>query len=173
MTIQKSIDHEKLQSKILDGSVTKEDFRKELRKLKTSFKQILDMLEWACELNPNDRELYSLYREVSVQNSSELIDELRSFAYYLVSENGIIKDDVKRNELTKAFDRQGYRLLELTRMGKREEVQYILLRIFFSFQIDFSQVLLKPFKYVYSDEMFKVFLFSFLSGVLGKSKENN
>lgn len=130
------------------------------------------MLEWAVEVNPQDQDIYHLYRKVASRNASDLVDKLRSYGYVLVSEQGKIKDAGKREELIKAFERQGYRLLELTRLGKREEVQYMLLRIFFSFQLDFPQMLLEPFKLVYSDDMFKVLLFSFLSGVLGQEKAN-
>ncbi len=60
-----------------------------------------------------------------------------------------------------------FRILELSRLGKRDEVFYILLREFVTAGEEFNEKLLKIFNPQYSIESFRVLLYSFFSGLFG------
>ena len=73
--------------------------------------------------------------------------------------------------VAKAFESQAYRLMEKTRLALRSEVEYMILRIFAANKKRMPQVLAKAFNPIYPDEVFKVFIYSFLSGILEKGGE--
>lgn len=149
---------ELLEDHVRKNEINIQDFREIYESLDKARWKLQELLEWATEQKRDDRELYRLYGRVAGQNSSELIDKLRGLGYRYQSENAV----------KGVFDKQGYRLLEQTRNGKRQDVFYGILRIFISLQKEVPLLLVEPFKPIYSDELFKVFMFSFLSGVLGK-----
>jgi hypothetical protein len=136
-------------------------FHSDLRKIQREFQ---DLLQWAAEDRrgkENEKEFWGLYRQVAGWNASELMESLKRTGFALK----------KDRDLKDAFDRQGYRILELIRAGKRDEAFHAILRIFVSTKKEFPSQLVEAFKPVYSEELFKVFLFSFLSGILGKEEE--
>jgi hypothetical protein len=136
-------------------------FHSDLRKIQWEFQ---GLLQWAVEDRrgkENEKEFWGLYRQVAGWNASELMESLKGRGFALK----------KDRDLKDAFDRQGYRILELVRSGKRDEVFHAILRIFVSAKKDFPSQLVEAFKPVYCEELFKVFLFSFLSGILGKEEE--
>jgi hypothetical protein len=124
--------------------------------------QLQRMVESAAERSRESKDFQRLHARIAGQNATQLIERLSRTGYFLK----------KEKPFREAFERQGYRLLEQTRAGKRDDVYHGILRIFISLQKDFPLELVEVFKPVYSDEMFKVFLFSFLSGVLGKQEES-
>jgi len=149
-----------------------EEYRKEIpdiaifaaayRGLKEAHLKLQRIVESVAERNKDDKDFKRLYARIAKENETELIERLRTKGYFLRNETA----------LKEAFQRQGYRLLEQTRAGKRDDVYYGILRIFLSLQREFPLELVEAFKPVYPKEMFKVFLFSFLSGVLGKQEES-
>lgn len=149
-----------------------EEFQKDIpdvAKFKAAYRGLNDarlelqkMVESIAERKRDSKDFQTLYRTIAGRNETQLMERLRTSGYYLRSEKPI----------REAFERQGYRLLEQTRAGKRDDVYYGILRIFVSLQKEFPLDIVEAFKPVYSEEMFKVFLFSFLSGVLGKQEEN-
>lgn len=120
------------------------------------------MVESIVERKGDNKDFQNLYKRIAKKNETQLLERLRTTGYHLRS----------KKPIKEAFERQGYRLLEQTRAGKRDEVYYGILRIFVSLQKEFPLEIVEAFKPVYSEEMFKVFLFSFLSGVLGKQDES-
>ncbi len=138
-----------------------QEFHSALRKVQREFQ---DLLQWAAEDRrgkEKEKEFRRLYRQVAGWNASELMESLKRTGFALK----------KERDLKDAFDRQGYRILELVRSGKRDEAFHAILRIFVSAKKEFPSQLVEAFKPVYSEELFKVFLFSFLSGILGKEEE--
>ncbi len=132
----------------------------DLRKLQRDFQ---NLLQWAAEDRrgkADEKKFKELYQQVAGWNASDLMESLKD-------------EGKKARALKDAFDRQGYRILELVRAGKRDEAFHAILRIFVSAKKDFPSPLVEAFKPVYSDELFKVFLFSFLSGILGKEETEN
>jgi hypothetical protein len=153
-----------LRKQLRQGSPDVEAFRQvydELRKIQREFQ---NLLQWAVEDQrgkENEKEFRGLYRQVAGWNASDLMERLKRTGFALK----------KERDLKDAIDRQGYRILELVRAGKRDEAFHAILRIFVSAKKEFPSQLMEAFKPVYSEELFKVFLFSFLSGILGKEEE--
>lgn len=152
---------QQLEEQLKTGMPNADEFRHtydELRKVST---RLQELLQWAAEQHRSERGLERLYRRVAGWNASELIEGLKRTGFAL-------KQD---RDLKDAFDRQGYRILELVRTGRRDESFHAILRIFVSAKKEFPANLVEAFKPVYSDELFKVFLFSFLSGILGQETQ--
>jgi len=165
-----------------DG-LTYEAMREFYRELQNLQKEFQNNLEFAAEID-SEHQFEKLYKQVAGENASNLIERLKAkgYAYKRDStEFGKVtpaelnknKEPDKRDstEFGKAFESMGYRLLEQARAGKRSDVYYGILRIFVSYQKKFPDDLVEAFKPVHSIEMFKVFIFSFLSGIIGKEQQ--
>jgi len=154
---------EELKKQLQEGNPNLRAFWKAYEDLRRLRREFQSLLQWAQEDRrgrEDEKEFKKLYRQVAGWNASELMESLKRTGF-------VLKKD---HDLKDAFDRQGYRILELVRAGKWDEVFHAILRIFVSAKKEFPSQLVEAFKPVYSDELFKVFLFSFLSGILGKEE---
>jgi hypothetical protein len=161
-TIKKDLIHDfvaDLEQKVMDNSIKPEDFKKAISQLKEAKFKIHSLLEL---LQDSDNEIKKIYRQVTDENYADLIDDLNSLGYRYRKQNENLRD---------AFEKMGYRIMEQTRSGKREDVFYSFLRIYMSVNASFDRKLLSAFKHP-KDEMFKVLIFSFLSGII-EEKTNN
>jgi Trp operon repressor len=149
-----------LKDKISKGNYILDDFTKFYDKLNNDYNEFISLLEEAYE-NSRDKDLYKLLYSVKGRKVSELIERLKKYGYKLR----------QSEKLAEAFKNMGYRFLEMTRAGKRDEVFYGFLRIFISAKEEFPIVLVEIFKPHYSDETFKVFIYSFLSGIISQEEE--
>jgi hypothetical protein len=155
-TIQKSLIQDfvaELEQKVVNNTIVPEDFKTALYQLKEAKFKVQSLLEL---LQANDGKMNKLYRQVANENYADLIDDLNSMGYRYRKQNKNLRD---------AFEKMGYRIMEQTRSGRREDVFYSFLRIFISLNTPFDRKLLSAFKQS-SDEMFKVLIFSFLSGII-------
>lgn len=154
---------QELNQKVLSGEFSYQEFETFYRTLIDEFSEFQKTLEEAVNVTRTDKNKFqSLLMIVSDKNSSDLIEKLKRLGYrYRKSNNDPLKE---------AFANIGYRLLEQTRAAKRDDVYYGLLRIFVAAKENFPLDLVEAFKPYYSDELFKVFLFSFLSGILGQEE---
>ena len=134
-----------------------EEFEKFLKDLQQNF---VKTLEYASKIT-KDEKIDKLYRKWAQKNISDLIDKLRYEGSKVAKEKSLKED----------FDKVIFRLMELTRLGKRSEVFYGIYRIFVARNEEIPKVLCEPFKPIYSDEIFKVMIFSFLSGIMEKGGE--
>lgn len=134
-----------------------EEFEKFLKNLQQDF---VKKLEYASRIT-KDEKIDKLYRRWAQKNISDLIDKLRDEG----------SNVAKKKSLKEDFDKVIFRLMELTRLGKRSEVFYGIYRIFVARNKEIPKVLCEPFKPIYSDEIFKVMIFSFLSGIMEKGGE--
>ncbi|MFY9303667.1 hypothetical protein [Candidatus Sordicultor fermentans] len=124
------------------------------------------ILEYAAKnaKGKDKRELEKLHNDVSLQNVSELCDRLKAYGEGLRGSAVYERFYDKKKKMPRGLT---FRLLELTRMGKRDEVFYIILREFANAQQEINQHLVKAFNPRYSIESFKTLVYSFLSGLLG------
>lgn len=152
---------QQLEEQLKAGAPDAEQFRQAHQKLRELRRRFQELLQWAAEQHRNENELKSLYRQVAGWNASDLVESLKRTGFAFRQDR----------DLKDAFDRQGYRILELVRSGKRDDAFHAILRIFVSAKKEFPAHLVEALKPIYSDELFKVFLFSFLSGILGKEQE--
>lgn len=148
-----------LEQQLKDSEPEYEMFRNYYSELKKQKKEFQSLLEYAIKLKKDEKNFEKLYQEVAANNTSDLVDALMR------------KGHAYKKELGDAFQNVGYRLLEQTRAGKRDDVYYGILRVFVSQNKKFPDDLVEAFKPIYSDEMFKVFIFSFLSGIIGKDQQ--
>lgn len=155
-TIQKNLIHDfvaELEQKVVNNTIVPEDFKTAFYQLKEAKLKIQGLLEL---LQDNDGEMNKLYRQVANENYADLIDDLISLGYRYRKQNKNLRD---------VFKKMGYRIMEQTRSGRRDDVFYSFLRIYMSVNTPFDRKLLSAFKQP-NDEMFKVLIFSFLSGII-------
>ncbi len=144
---------EDLEQKVTENTVTPEDFKTAFYQLKDAKFKLQSLLDFIQE---NDNGYKNLYRTMANENFADLVDDLNSLGYRYKKQNTNLRD---------AFEKMGYRIMEQTRAGKRDDVFYSILRIYMSMGISFDRKLLMAFKHP-NNEMFKVLIFSFLSGII-------
>lgn len=148
-----------LEQKVKKNTISLDDFKTALYQLKEAKYKIQSLLDL---LKDNNDDMKKLYRSVSNENYANLVDDLNSLGYHYRKQNENLRD---------AFDKMGYRIMEQTRAGKRDDVFYSFLRVYMSANVSFDQKLLFAFKHPNND-MFKVLIFSFLSGIIGEKTNN-
>lgn len=155
-----------LEEAIRKNQIEFTQFKKAIDSYKELGFELEKILEYAAN-NAKDEDkvkLWALFREISLQNISELCDRLRRYGDYLKNSevHKRFYDDDKKVPRAIAF-----RVLELTRLGKRDEVFYMILREFINAEEKVSYDLMKAFNPKYSLENFKILVYSFMSGLLG------
>ncbi|WAM33740.1 hypothetical protein [Caldicellulosiruptor morganii] len=157
---------ESLEKAIKENQIKIDVFEKAINNYKKLGFELEKILEFAAK-NAKDEDkvkLWALFYEISLQNISELCDRVKRYG-----------ESLKNSELYKRFydeDKKvprgiAFRILELTRLGKREEVFYVLLREFVNAQQELKHDLVNAFNPKYSIENFKILVYSFMSGLLG------
>ncbi|ADQ47255.1 hypothetical protein Calkro_2444 [Caldicellulosiruptor kronotskyensis 2002] len=161
-----------LEESIFHNKIKFEDFAKTINSYKNLGFELEKMLEWAANNAKGEDKikLWSLYKEFSLQNVSELCERLRWYGENLRKSKVYDRFFDKDKKVPRAIT---FRVLELTRLGKREEVFHIILREFVNAQEEVGKDFVKAFSPKYSVESFKVMVYSFLSGLLGEEKEKN
>jgi hypothetical protein len=81
-----------------------------------------------------------------------------------------ISDNNNLKNLAEAINNLGFRLLEQTRLGNKDNVYYMLLRCFHANKQEFPNELVEVFKPA-NEKYFKTLIFSFLAPILGKEDE--
>jgi hypothetical protein len=156
---------ELLEDRLRRGEVDFGEFYRADKMIDEARRKLQDLLECVAGRALVDRssskELDRLHATLAIVDTSKLIGRLKQ-------EGSSVR---KRKDLHKAFESQGFRIMEQTRASKRSSVHYALLRLYITHKERFPSKLLEPFKPMYSDDMFRVMIFSFLSGVLGKDEE--
>ena len=127
-------------------------FKTTLAELNDAKIQYLQLLELMAD---SDKEFYALFQDVSRRNFADCVDKLNAIGRQR-KQNAILRD---------AFGKMGYRLMEQTRAGKKDEVFHGILRLYITSNQSFDKELLIAFKQA-DNEMFKVLIFSFLSGII-------
>ena len=133
--------------------------------LKLDLQQILEYAYKNAKGRDKDN-IYKLYKDFSYQNASDMVNNLSKLGYAL-------KKNENYEKVVSALQDQAYRIIEKTRHAQRSEVQYMIFRIFIVNKKEIPYLLSKAFNPIYSDELFKTFIYSFLSGILGEGGEEN
>jgi len=154
---------ESLEEKLKNRQTDIKEFRKAWYSLHEAKLKLQQFTEYAMSLNAGDKDWQRLLFEMTGSNIAGLMDKLKRTGYTLRSNS-------KNRELIKAFDTAAFRLLEQTRAGKKDDVYYGILRIFVAQKRNVPGDIVTAFKY--EGDIFKVLIFSFLSGVLGKEESD-
>ncbi len=155
-----------LQEKIKNNQINYEDFNEAVKEYKDLSFEIQKILEYAYKnASGKDKdELYKLYKKFSLENAGEMFEKLNKLGYAL-------KNDNNYKNVVSALSDQAYRIMEKTRHAQRDEVQYMITRIFVVNKKEIPLLLSKAFDPIYPNDLFKTFIYSFLSGILGETKE--
>jgi hypothetical protein len=159
---------EYLTEQIKTNNISYESLKNVISKYNELKLDLQQILEYAYQ-NAKGREkdnIYKLYKDFSYQNASDMVNNLSKLGYAL-------KKNENYKKLVSALQDQGYRIIEKTRHAQRSEVQYMIFRIFIANEKEIPYLLSKAFNPIYSDELFKTFIYSFLSGILGEGGEEN
>lgn len=149
---------------VSQGKVSEREFQEFLTALDDFTVDLQDALAYRlkCLAEGERRKWQQFWILLAQRNSPKLCDELRGYGFSLrgteVYERVYDKDKKQPRGLA-------YRILELTRLGKRDEVFFALFNIFQGMEI--KPDLARAFNPVYPDDLFRVFIYSFLSGLLG------
>jgi len=155
-----------LMKRIKENAIEFSTFQKAIEAYKDLGFELEKILEYAAnEAKEEDKKkLWELYKVIARKNIAELCDRLRVYGENLknskVYERFYDKEKRMPNSIT-------FRALELTRLGKRDEVFCIILREFVTSQQQVGENLANAFNPRYSIETFKTLIYSFFSGLLG------
>lgn len=106
--------------------------------------------------------VYGLLKELKSKEPDFLIENLRRAGYAIASRNKSLKDAVEKELL---------RILEQTRLGKRDNVVHMLIRNFVIRQEHIPDELIYALKPQYDTNLFRAFIYAFLSGFISERKE--
>jgi len=157
---------EYLYNQIKSNTISYETFKDVINTYGELGSELQQILEYAYK-NAKGREkdnIYELYKDFSYQNASDMVNNLSKLGYAL-------KKNENYKKVVSALEDQAYRIIEKTRHAQRSEVQYMIFRIFIVNKKEIPHLLSKAFNPIYSDELFKTFIYSFLSGILGETKD--
>lgn len=160
---------EKLKNEIKNNSINEENFKNACKKYKDLGIELQKIIEYGAK-NATGKEketLEKLYKDFSRQNIATLVDRLRRLGYSLKLKSKKDKDK-GYEKVRSALSDQAFRIMERTRHAQRSEVFYMIARIFVVNEKEIPLLLAQAFNPVYSDEVFKTFIYSFLSGILGE-----
>jgi len=149
---------QRLEDEIKNGKPNIDEFKTAFKELKKTMIHLQKLVEYQKDEN---KDFYTFYNQVAGANYIDLIDDLNKLGFA----------QRKNSKMKDAFKTMGYRLMEQTRAGKRDDVFHSLLRIHISSKENMSPKLVQPFKHP-DNGMFKVLIFSYLSGAIDtKSNE--
>ncbi|MCS7180102.1 MAG: hypothetical protein NZ891_01950 [bacterium] len=152
--------------KIRSNQIKITDFKEIIEKYRELSLETQKLLEYVYKNAPEEekKEFYKLYQKFLYQNAGEMVEELRRLG-----------NDFKKNKsyenIIKSLNDQSFRIMERTRYVQRSEVQYMIMRIFVVNKKEFPELLSNVFNPVYSDELFKTFIYSFLSAILTEKEQ--
>jgi hypothetical protein len=163
--VSDALDLEPVKEELKRGDIKLETVKDAVKKYKDMGFELLKLLEYASKIAKGDerKEIERLYKEFAHKSSSDLCESLRRKARRLreISEDGVCQRFFKDNAPTGTT----FRLLELTRMGRRDEVFHLILREFLSSGEEVPYELMKAFDPIFPIEIFKVFVYSFVGGL--------
>ena len=156
---EEKITLEILKEKLKNNNFSTNDFMSYWKQKQKENREFLSLLNWACDLKKDDRELQELLTKVGLAQASYIMQKLRDVGFKY------------KNDLGESFGKSAYRLLEQTRSGKRSEVMYSIMRVFVTHQKTVPEILNEAFKPYYDEVTFQCFIYAFLGSIV-KEKQN-
>lgn len=175
MSIYNDIDSklDELYSKISSKNLEWADDLKKVLKLFIKGHKIDDfipLLDSVCNELSKNVDFKNNTNLASINNLNKLLKQ-KSPDYLL---ERIMSDSYrvsKNKELKEALNNQIYKIMEATRTGKRDVVIGILLRIFVVHKQEFPKSLIQALKQEYDDNLFKSFIYAFLSNFIDNNTD--
>lgn len=120
---------------------------------------LITLFEYHLRHNEDASDLRWMYKELKKESVSSTLQAIAYLGYKL------------RNKLGKDFKKMGYRILEQIRAGKRNEVEYSIVRIFVANGETLPNELVEAFKPRYEDDVFRAFMYVFIGSVIEEDKK--
>lgn len=151
---------EQLREKARSGTITLKDLEDAIKEVENLTLGLMDFLnQVSYVLDEEDRgRLSDLRGHLAPLAYPVLFERVRSLAWAL-RDSGI-KEDVSKS---------GYRLINLARAGRKDEVAYLLTRIFLARSQPLPRDLVRIFSPAIPDDMFRTFLYAFVGILSGES----
>lgn len=161
-----------------EGNIHSSEFVQNLKrlinKLCSAWDRLMSIIQVVERYKPADsqlaKEIERIKQDLYPEQVSILAERLRQ-AGWRFGETLSKSLSSESEDWTKSIRGHLFRLMELTRLGKRSEVFHALLRLYYVNEEKIPKDLVNAFRPFYSDESFKVLIFSFLSGIEEKMYE--
>ncbi len=129
------------------------------RRLDEAWQKAIDLLDIALQVaeSSGDKDFQDQVRQIQQERKPEMVSVLAE----QLREKGFTAP----REVKEGMENSLYRLMELTRLGKREEVFYGILRVFVARGKPFPKDLARAFKPIYDHADFATLVLSYLTGV--------
>jgi len=156
-----------LQGKASQGTLSLEELADTVREVEDLFVEMVRFLEqYGRMVGPKEREsVEELLRRIAPRSHHVLFEDIRRLAWTLRGE-----EDLKG--LREAVEKQSYRIINLARAGRRDEVAYLLTRIFLAVGRSLPDKLIRVFSPSVPDEVFRACIYAFV-GVFGEKDSEN
>jgi len=141
------------------------------------FRKTLEYVEYELRKGCSEKEqLKKVYWLVDKLKSSEpdfLIENLRNSGRAIAHPGDNDKEKDRKLSLRNAISGEALRILEQTRLGKRDIVIGILMRNFTAKKVKFPQELVEASKPKYDINLFRAFVYAFLSNFTTEKEDDN
>jgi len=105
------------------------------------------------------KKLYAILMQIKEREPDYLVNQLKNIK---------LPSNVK-----KELEKQAFRILEQTRLGKRDVATYMILRIFVAQNKKFPRPLIDILKPSWPDDILKAFIYAFIGSVISGKEEGN
>ncbi len=159
----------RIKEKLKNGTVDVNDFKEAYETIEVIEKELYKLNKKAVTICEDDDAMKE--KSVELQRYLKEHEGMYSLQSRLVKLGFLMSKDLS---IRKSFENSIFRIMELVRRCDRSEAMYAILRIFTTHGREIPAVLLRAFDKNYSDEDFKILLFSFLTSLQAKNvtKEN-
>lgn len=123
----------------------------------TALEYVKEQLEKDNTKTQELKAVYGLLKDLQKSEPDFLIENLKRAGYRLAQDNKALKE---------AINKEALRILEQTRLGKRDAVIGMLMRNFTIRNIKIPQELIEALKPKYDINLFRAFIYAFLSGFI-------
>jgi|AMFO01.1.fsa_nt_gi hypothetical protein len=157
---------EVLRGKIREGNLTLGDLEGAVREMERSLLELLDLLDRSrFFLEGQDQaRVQELQMRLGRVAYGVLFDQIRRLAWKLRGKEPGLRKDVYKS---------GYRLINLARAGRRDEVAYLLTRIFLAQEQVLPHELVRIFSPAVPDDIFRACVYAFVGILGGKTSEDS
>ena len=156
-----------LQKRASRGEISLEDLRDVVHRVEHVFSETVRFLEnYVRMVGGKERaSVESLLKRLTPLSHHVLFEKVRQTAWSLRNEK-----DLK--DLRESVEKQGYRIINLARAGRRDEVAYLLTRIFLASGKALPDPLIRVFSPSVPDEIFRACIYAFV-GVMGEKESKD
>ncbi len=150
-----------LRDKASQGKLSLKELEDTVGEVERLFEETVRFLDQYVRMaKPDEREsVEKLLRRIAPRSHHVLFEHVRRLAWSLRNDR----------DLRESLEKQGYRIINLARAGRRDEVAYLLTRIFLASGKALPDSLIRVFSPSVPDEVFRACIYAFV-GVMGEKE---